>query len=127
MKCHDEGFTLVEVLVAFAIMAGAIIMAFSVFGDGLRGLKLVQERSHQVQMAQRQIDLASAATNIHEGTTLITEENVKLRVVLQVLRGFEGDQKFVQKPFKIEVFFDNTKNSTTPILETIILAKSFQP
>ena len=127
MKNHDEGFTLVEVLVAFAIMAGAIIMAFSVFGDGLRGLKLTQERSHQTQVAQHQIDLASTAANISEGTTLITDENVKLRVVVQALLDSGGGQKFIQKAFKIVVFLDDTKYSVTPILETIIIAKPFQP
>ena len=127
MKNHDEGFTLVEVLVAFAIMAGAIIMAFSVFGDGLRGLKSAQERSHHTQVAQHQIDLACTATNISEGITLITDENVKLRLVVHVLPDFKGGQKFIQKPFKIAVFLDDPNGSAAPILETIIIAKPFQP
>lgn len=127
MKHHDEGFTLIEVMVAFAIMAGAIIMAFSVFGDGLRGLKLAQERSDHIQVAQHQIDLASTAANISEGTRLITDENLKLRVVVQAVSNIEGGQKFIQKPFKIEVFLDDTKSSAAPILETIIIAKSTQP
>ena len=127
MKQHEAGFTLVEVLVAFAIMAGAIIMAFNVFGDGLRGLKLAQTRSQQIHVAQHQIELAALAANISAGTTLITDEHVKLRVVVQVVQDYDGGRKFIQKPFKISVFLDDTKNGKAPILETIIMAKSIQP
>lgn len=127
MKQTEAGFTLVEALVAFAIMAGAIIMAFSVFGDGLRGLKFSQTRSHQTEVAQHQIDLASLAATITAGTKLVTDENVNLRVVVQTVPDFDGGLKFIQKPFKISVFLDDSKNAAIPILETIIIAKPDQP
>ncbi len=127
MRRRDEGFTLVEVLVAFAIMAGAIIMAFNIFGDGLRGLKSAQVRSHQIQVAQHQIDLAATAISLSEGTMLITDENVKLRVEVQALPDFKGGLKFIQKPFRIGVFLDDPKSTAAPILETIIITKPIRP
>ena len=32
----EDGFTLVEVLVAFVILAGAVVLSFQIFADGLR-------------------------------------------------------------------------------------------
>jgi prepilin-type N-terminal cleavage/methylation domain-containing protein len=127
MTCEDDGFTLIEVLIAFAIMALAIVMAFGVFGDGLRGLQLAQERSHVIHVAQHQIDLASIAPNMREGTTLVIDESVKLRRVVQALTDFQGGQNFTLKPFKVSIFLDEPNGNSAPILETIIITKSSQP
>jgi prepilin-type N-terminal cleavage/methylation domain-containing protein len=51
----DDGFTLVEVLVAFAILAGAIVMSFQIFGDGLRQLKLAQSRALEIDVARQEL------------------------------------------------------------------------
>jgi type II secretory pathway pseudopilin PulG len=40
---QSEGFTLVEVLVAFTILAAAIVMLFEVYSDGFRRLQLARE------------------------------------------------------------------------------------
>lgn len=127
MKPEDEGFTLVEVLVAFAILALVIVMAFGVFGDGLRGLQLAQDRTHKIQVAQHQIDLALIAPNLMEGTTVVTDENVKLRIVVQAVTELQGGQIFTSKPFKLSIFLDEPLANSTPILETIIIAKPSQP
>ena len=47
MKGSDDseaGFTLVETLVAFTILAGAIIVSFQIFASGLRQQAAVEDR-----------------------------------------------------------------------------------
>jgi prepilin-type N-terminal cleavage/methylation domain-containing protein len=58
---HDtDGFTLVEVLVAFVIMSLAVITGMSVFGDGVRRLAIVEERLGAVAAARAALDLTAA-------------------------------------------------------------------
>ena len=46
---------LVEVLVAFVILAGAMILSLRIFADGLRGLEKAQERSAMAAVARREL------------------------------------------------------------------------
>lgn len=56
----DAGYTLLEVLVAFVILSGAVIMSFRIFGDGLRRL----------DAAERQMRLAIVAQDVLSGLQL---------------------------------------------------------
>lgn len=127
MTPRVEGFTLIEVLVSFAIMAGAIIMAFTIFGDGLRGLNSAQKRSSEMHAAQHQIDLALQLPALSEGTALVTDNAIRLRVVVEELPVSGAAQNFVQKPFKVSVFSETVNKGTPPILETIMIARPAQP
>jgi prepilin-type N-terminal cleavage/methylation domain-containing protein len=40
---HENGFTLIEVLVSFVILSGAIILSFESYASGLRGLHQAQD------------------------------------------------------------------------------------
>jgi type II secretory pathway pseudopilin PulG len=124
---NQEGFTLVEVMVGFVIVAGAIIMTFQVFSDGLRALNASQTRAYETIAAQHQIDQASLFGRLTEGTKLINEDGVKLRVVTSSVNGFEREQFFLLRPYKLSVFRDDGKDQTEPILETILIAKPATP
>jgi type II secretory pathway pseudopilin PulG len=60
MTTQTEGFTLVEVLVAFVIMSLAVVTGLQVFGDGTRRLAQVQERQFETAKAREALDLAAA-------------------------------------------------------------------
>ena len=55
MSGGEKGTTLLEVLVAFVILAGAMILSLRVFADGLKGLELAEERSAMAAVARREI------------------------------------------------------------------------
>jgi prepilin-type N-terminal cleavage/methylation domain-containing protein len=121
---NQDGFTLIEVLVAFAILAGAIVMTFQIFGDGLRGLNAAQARAKDVQIAQNQLDLLSASSVLKEGTNLVTIDGVKLRITTEAMQGFKQDGTILLRPFHVKAFRDDGIVGSEPILETIIIAKS---
>lgn len=49
----EAGFTLVESLVAFAILSAAIVLSFQSFGDSLQRLQRSQETARQLQGAEQ--------------------------------------------------------------------------
>ena len=124
---NEEGFTLIEVMVGFVIMAGAIIMTFQVFGDGLRSLNASQLRAQETEIAQQQIDILAISENLTEGTTVISADGQKLRVTTTQVKGFEREQFFVPRAFKVSVFRDDGKDLSEPILETILIARPTTP
>ena len=51
----NAGFTLVEVLVAFAILAVTLIALVGVFGTGFRGIDSAQTKTRALQLAQSRL------------------------------------------------------------------------
>jgi hypothetical protein len=47
---NEDGSTLVEVLVAFVILAGAVVLSFQIFADGIRRLTGVETRIQEVNV-----------------------------------------------------------------------------
>jgi prepilin-type N-terminal cleavage/methylation domain-containing protein len=120
IDADEQGFTLVEVLVSLTILAGAIVMTFQVFGDGLRGLQKGQNRTADVRRAQHQIDAHAASSSLAEGVRIVKEEGVDLRIAVDAVPGFTS---VVQRPFKLKVFSVTHEGASNPILETIVMAK----
>lgn len=52
MKGGEDGYTLLEVLVAFVILSGAVIMSFKIFGEGLGRLNKAEDQVRMVGVAQ---------------------------------------------------------------------------
>jgi general secretion pathway protein I len=65
----DEGFTLVEVLVAFVIAAGALGVAFQLFSKSLDGTGRLEAYTRAVQLAQSQLELAGVGEALIPGTS----------------------------------------------------------
>jgi general secretion pathway protein I len=68
-----RGFTLIEVLVAFSILAMSLGVLFQIFATGLRGTRLAEEYSHAVLLAESELarlriqPSAAAAAALGEG------------------------------------------------------------
>jgi len=122
----NAGFTLIEVLVSFAILAGAMIMAFQVFGDGLNALHAGQSRAQDIALAQLQIDKLSLTQQLTEGTSSVTAGSSTLRVLIAEIRHTD-QQKSLLRPFRVSVFRDDGKQQTEPLLETVLIAKPMAP
>jgi prepilin-type N-terminal cleavage/methylation domain-containing protein len=124
---NQDGFSLIEVMVAFTILAGAIIMTFQVFGDGLRGLHYSQAHATELALAQKQMDQLALAGRISEGTNEVVEADVKFRIVVSQIKNIAPSQIYQQRPFKIVIFRSQDKENAEPILETILIAKPSTP
>jgi prepilin-type N-terminal cleavage/methylation domain-containing protein len=126
MRPDDDGFSLIEVMVAFTIMAGAIIMTFQVFGDGLRSFKITQTHEQEMIYAQHEIDQLSLADTLGEGVKDVKIAETKLHVTITRVK-IEGAQNYLLHPFLISVFRSGEEKDAIPLLETILIAKSKTP
>lgn len=55
-----RGFTLVETLVAFVILALSLGAIFTIFSDSLRAVRVGAERSHALALAESRLAMADA-------------------------------------------------------------------
>jgi general secretion pathway protein I len=55
MRRGEEGSTLIEVLVAFVILAGAMILSLRILAGGLAGVEKAREHSAMAAVARREI------------------------------------------------------------------------
>ena len=66
---NDRGFTLLEVLVAFAITGVILTMAFRSFGNGVMGLSRSQDMSSALALARAKLSAAGVEAPLSPGTT----------------------------------------------------------
>lgn len=60
-RTSPRGFTLIEVLVAFIILAFSLGTVFTVFSDSLRSVRLGEEYARATAIAQARLDLVEAS------------------------------------------------------------------
>jgi general secretion pathway protein I len=66
---HQSGFTLLEVVVAFVVLALALSTVFQIFSAGLARTGHFEEQSQALSIAQSALALAGAEEGIKEGET----------------------------------------------------------
>lgn len=125
----EEGFTLVEVLVAFIILAGAVVLSFQIFADGLRRLSAVEIRTKAVNVARSELARLSTSENISEGVTTGTTEGIAWKIIITPIDGNVAYGTSPMRPFKVEVRmpYPGEKSGGTPVVETILLGRSIRP
>jgi general secretion pathway protein I len=64
----ERGSTLIEVLVAFAIMAGVLIVSARVFGDGIRGVERAEGQAMMAAIARREMARLEVSPALADGT-----------------------------------------------------------
>jgi general secretion pathway protein I len=73
-----SGFSLLEVLVAFVILALVGTALFGLFGGALRTVSTSEEWSRAMLVAQSRLALAASATPLREGTDTGTDEDGRI-------------------------------------------------
>ena len=66
---RNSGYTLVEVLVAFMILALALTVLLRIFSSGLRNVSVSSEYAQAVLIAESQLAMASFTTSLQPGAT----------------------------------------------------------
>jgi prepilin-type N-terminal cleavage/methylation domain-containing protein len=96
----NEGFSLIEVLVAFAILSVVIITGLRILGDASRRVKQIEVRTDEIAAARVAIDLTESPNLV---TRVIPGESVNWTEYTPVLR--------------------QAKRSDHTVLETIVLER----
>jgi general secretion pathway protein I len=65
---REAGFTILEVLTAFVLLAVSLAAILQVFSGGLRDAQLADEYARAVMMAQSRLAAYTAAEKLEEGT-----------------------------------------------------------
>jgi len=120
----EEGYTLVEALVAFAILAAAMVISFESFGSGLRHLATVDDRKSAIEMARQEIDRLATKPFLSAGT--VAGETNGRQWEMEVTAIGEEESGSLQHPFMIKFRLTKPDGESEPMLETILLSSTSQ-
>ena len=86
----ERGFTLVEVVVAFLLLAMVLATGFELFTTGMRRAIDLEERSQALAIAQSRLAGAGVEVPLKENTTAGLSDDGKYRWTLTIARSSEG-------------------------------------
>lgn len=118
----SEGFTLIEVLVAFAILASAIIIGLQIHEDGLRRLALVENKNRILAVSKYELaKLNSAPLTKSDQRTGVTDGVIWKIVVKPSINDPVGQLSYATA--KIYANIGTDLKEQEPVLETIIFTQ----
>ncbi len=125
----ESGYTLLETLVAFAILAAAIITSFDIFNSGLRRMSATEESTSLADVARAELDRAALRPALSESTIMGKTGNVPWEIAISPVALESGQQLTEIFPFKLQFRRLSEVGSATPetILETIVLNRRAAP
>lgn len=89
-RSRSRGFTLIEVVVAFVMLALILSTGFEIFSKGLRRAGELGARADAIALAQSQLALAATDSALKEGETRGETPDGRYRWVLGVTQTTEG-------------------------------------
>jgi len=87
---RQRGFTLIEVVAAFVLLAVVLGMAFEVFSAGLARAGQLEDRSRALAIAQSQLALTGVEQVLKEGEARGQSEDGRFQWVTRVAKSTEG-------------------------------------
>ena len=87
---REAGFTLIEVVVAFVLLAMVLSTGFELFTTGMRRAVDLEERARALAIAQSRIAAAGVEENLKEGVAAGQSEDGKYRWTQTIARSNEG-------------------------------------
>jgi general secretion pathway protein I len=66
---HQRGFSLIEILVAFVILAMSLTVIFRIFSGGLRNVALSEDYAQAVLVAESQLSAIGVSEPLEQGVT----------------------------------------------------------
>ncbi len=101
---RDKGFTLIEVVVATAILGIALTVIIELFAGGLRLARVSKEYTKAVNYANTKMEEVASQQTLEEGTTEGEfDETYRWRVTMNKVNLLPGDRPWEVKP-PIELF-----------------------
>jgi Prokaryotic N-terminal methylation motif len=113
MKSGEEGFSLVEVLVAFVILTAAVIAGFQIFGDGLKRIGRAENRLDMVEDAR---GVLAAATSFKPGRhAVVSARGRNFQVVVSPVAG-DPEAWALVRPHRVAIWSD-----AELLLDTVVM------
>ena len=91
MNSRQRGFTLIEVVVAFVLLALVMSTAFEIFSAGLSRAGQLEERSRALVIAQSRMAIVGVEETLKESETSGESEDHKYQWTVSVKRTGEGE------------------------------------
>jgi general secretion pathway protein I len=95
---RQRGFTLIEVVVAFVLLALVMSTAFEIFSAGMSRSGLLEERSRALVVAQSRMATVGVEETLKEGETSGESEDRKYQWAVSVKRSSEGEDAGKPQP-----------------------------
>ena len=117
---RQTGFTLIEVVVAFVLLAGVLAVGFEIFSTGLRRAGDLEDYSRALVIAQSRLATAGVEAPLEDGQASGESDDRRFRWHLVVTRSEEGEPPPGQplgRPyalFRVEVRGEWTAADTRP-------------
>lgn len=121
LGCGEDGFSLVEVLVAFAVLAGALLAGFRVFGDGIYRISAGQERIAVLNVLRGQLSEEMARISQTAGERRGTTGGVAWVVTVSTAGLSASQAPFSAMAWRLRIAEDRP-DGTAQVLETIVIA-----
>jgi general secretion pathway protein I len=87
---REAGFTLIEIVVAFVLLALVLGTSFQIFSEGLARTHVLEERSQALLIAQSQLNSAGGEQQLAEGQSAGQSADGRYQWVVSVARTNEG-------------------------------------
>jgi general secretion pathway protein I len=84
------GFTLVEIVVAFVLLAAVLVTGFEIFSKGLRRAGDLEDRARAIVIAQSKLAAAGTEEQFKEGQAQGESEDHRFRWTVVITRSDEG-------------------------------------
>ena len=125
----EKGSMLVEVLVAFAILSGAVILSFRIFGDGLRNLREAEISRAELAVAAAELEKYSLRqVPITANSEGISDSGIHWRLKTAPTEASHAGTLDGLKPIRVEVWAaaDGRLEAREPMLETLMLVPAVE-
>jgi general secretion pathway protein I len=97
----QHGFSLLEILVAFSILAIFLGVLLNIFSGGLRGAVLTKDYAYAVQLAEQVMTLAGRELPLLPGYREGNDEAFHWRIVIEPYTPPERDWQPDQSPYQL--------------------------
>lgn len=119
MRAHSRGFTLIEIVVAFVMLALVLAVGFEIFSSGLRRAGELDDYSRALVIAQSKLTAAGVEEQFREGQLQGDSEDGRFHWTTAITRTDEGlpDPKPPQSVyvlFRVNVKVDWRGGDTRP-------------
>jgi general secretion pathway protein I len=114
-----RGFTLLEIIVAFTILAVALVSLLHAFGSGLRGLGAAQASAGAVMIARSKLEEVGLTIPLQEGESSgDTDQGYEWRVSISRIEDPDLAEVFTSfvVPYRVEVDVNGTNGGAIKLV-----------